>query len=554
MPEHYNGETLLREFAQIEQQRYSWEPHWEEVSRRVMPSFVNTFYSPDNKAHTFGGEKNSEAIFDSTAAIAAGRFSAVMESMLTPRSQFWSHLTVFDESLFGVRRVREYLDTVNKRLFKFRYAPEANFASQNHMVYTSLGILGTAGLFIDKSHNMPGLRYRNIHLAELYFEENHQGQINSAWRRFYLTPRQAVMQFGKDKVSTEILDAFEGKKGATSYNEKFWFLHCVKPRLDFDPNRLDAQGMPWASFYVSFKDKNIIEESGYATFPYSISRYTQGPGEIYGRSPAMNVLPAINTLNEEKRSVIKQGQRTVDPVLLLHDDAMLDSFSLRSDALNYGAVSAEGRPLVQTLPTGNIAVGIEMMSMEMKAINDEFLVSLFEILVETPTMTATEVIERVREKGILLSPTMGRQQSEYLGPMIERELDLLARQQLLPEMPNELREAGGNVDIVYDSPLSRAQRAEEAAGLMRTVEAVMNISTTMQNPAPMDHFNWDIIVPEIAEIQAVPPKWLNDAQAIGDIRQGRAQAQAQQQQIQAAPSAAAMVKAQAVAQKAQEGG
>jgi hypothetical protein len=227
---------------------------------------------------------------------------------------------------------------------------------------------------------------------------------------------------------------------------------------------------------------------------------------------------------------------------------------MRSDALNYGAVSAEGRPLVQTLPTGNIAAGVELMSIEMKAINDEFLVSLFEILIETPTMTATEVIERVREKGVLLSPTMGRQQSEYLGPMIERELDLLARQQLLPEMPNELREAGGNVDIVYDSPLSRAQRAEEAAGLMRTVETVMNISTTMQNPAPMDHFNWDVIVPEIAEIQAVPPKWLNDAQEIQGIRKGRAQAQQQQQQIQAAPSAAAMVKAQAVAQKAQEGG
>ena len=513
-----------------------------------MPSFVNTFFSPENTSARFGGEKNTEAIFDSTASIAAGRFSAVMESMLTPRSQFWSHLTVHDDALFKIRRVKEYLDNVNRRLFRYRYSPQANFAGQNHMVYMSLGILGTAALFIDKLSGGPGLRYRNIPLGELYFEENHQGMINSAWRRFNLTARQAVNQFGIDGVSDDIKTAFEGKT-AHKKVEPFWFLHVVKPRLEFDPRRVDALGMPWASVYVSMKEKKIVTESGYASFPYSISRYTQGPGEVYGRSPAMNVLPAINTLNEEKRTLLKQGQRSVDPVLLLHDDNMLDSFSLRSDSLNYGAVTAEGKPLVHVLPTGNIAVGEELMAIEMKQINDEFLVSLFEILVETPTMTATEVIERVREKGVLLSPTMGRQQSEYLGPLIERELDLLARQQLLPEMPDELREAGGEVDIVYDSPLSRAQRAEEAAGLMRTVETVMAVATTMQNPAPMDHFNWDVIVPEIAEIQAVPPKWLNTQDQIQAIREGRVQQQKQEQAIQAGPAAAGLIKAGAAAAK-----
>ena len=35
-------------------------------------------------------------------------------------------------------------------------------------------------------------------------------------------------------------------------------------------------------------------------------------------------------------------------------------------------------------------------------INDAFLVTLFQILTETPEMTATEVIERTREKGALL--------------------------------------------------------------------------------------------------------------------------------------------------------
>ena len=78
-------------------------------------------------------------------------------------------------------------------------------------------------------------------------------------------------------------------------------------------------------------------------------------------------------------------------------------------------------------------------------------------------MTATEVIERTTEKGILLAPTVGRQQSEYLGPLIERELDLLAQMRLLDPMPPQLRERAPRIyETVYTSPLSRAARAQEA--------------------------------------------------------------------------------------------
>ncbi len=34
-------------------------------------------------------------------------------------------------------------------------------------------------------------------------------------------------------------------------------------------------------------------------------------------------------------------------------------------------------------------------------------------------------MERIKEKGILLAPTTGRLQSEYLGAQIEREVDLM---------------------------------------------------------------------------------------------------------------------------------
>jgi hypothetical protein len=273
------------------------------------------------------------------------------------------------------------------------------------------------------------------------------------------------------------------------------------------------------------------------------------PGEIYGRGPAMDVLPAVKTLNEQKKTVLKQGQRTVDPVLLVHDDGIIDTFSMRSGALNAGGVSADGRPLVHALPTGNIAIGKDLMDDERAVINDSFLITIFQILVETNQMTATEVMERTKEKGILLAPTIGRQQSEYLGPLTEREIDLLSKQGLLPPMPQVLREAAGQFQIQYDSPLSRIQRAEEASGLMRTVEHALQVVNITQNPEPLDYFDWDVIIQDLSEINGVPAKWMKGVEQVMALRQGRAQAQAQQTAIQAAPGVAALTKAQAMARE-----
>jgi hypothetical protein len=296
------------------------------------------------------------------------------------------------------------------------------------------------------------------------------------------------------------------------------------------------------------EDRLLIEEGGYRMFPYAVSRYDQFPGEVYGRGPAMMVLPTLKTLNAQKRVFLKQGHRAADPVLLTSDDGIVD-FSMVPGALNKGGMNAQGKPMVGILPTGNIQINKEMMDEERALINDAFLVTLFQILTESPQMTATEVIERTNEKGILIAPTMGRQQSEYLGVIIPRELDVLSSLGLLPPMPPRLREAKGEYTVVYTSPLSRAMRSQEAAGFMRTLESVKELVNITGDQSLLDPFEFDTAVPGIAEIQAVPESWMASGQSIAQKRHNRAQQQAIQQKIQAMPAQAAMIKAQAVASK-----
>jgi|TARA_R110002126_G_scaffold47787_1_gene133682 hypothetical protein len=535
------AEQIIRRYDKLDGGLGTWRSHWEEVADRVLPRYASTMTAGAGDSQT-RGEKRTEKMFDSTAALGLERFAAAMESMLTPRNQQWHRLTTSDPYLNRDRETKLWFEEATRVLFKHRYAPKANYASQQHEAYMGLGAFGTAAILTERNEKGGGLRYRALNLREVVFDMSSQGIVDTVYRKYTLKARQ-VSQRVDSGFFTNAPDTI-AKDMKENPDKEYSIIHCVKPREEaYGTGRIDSKGMPFASYYVLVNEKEILFEGGYNTFPYAISRYVTGPGEIYGRSPAMMALPSIKVLNEQKKTMLKQGHRVVDPVLLTHDDGIIDTFSLTPGAINAGGVNASGQRLVHELPTGNLAAGQELMDMERSVINDAFLVSLFQILVESPAMTATEVLERAREKGALLSPTMGRQQSEMLGPMIEREVDLLMRQEMFPPLPPALIEAEGEFEIEYDSPLTRSQRAEEAAGWLRTLEAAIAYSNTTQDLSALDHFNVDVIYPALAEINAVPTSWMNSAEAVQAAREQRAQQSEMQQMVEAAPAAAGVMKA-----------
>lgn len=526
---------LILEFGYLFGLRGNWNSHWTEIAQRIYP--MHSYLFQNYSQITQQGDKRNFAVYDSTGILALQRFGAILDSLLTPRNQFWHQLKPDDPTLMKDKNTRLWFDKVNSLLFEHRYRPNGNFAAQNQLQYLSLGAYGTGILFVDQLAGEKGIRYRNAHLGEIFLQENHQGMIDRCFRHFQMTARQAVQKFG-DQCPEGILSIVENFP-----ERQFFFLHVIVPREDRDPYRKDFKGMKWASYYVSKEHSEIVEEGGYRCMPYIISRYTQAPNEAYGRSPAMDVLPALKTLNEQKKTMLMAGHRALDPVLLAHDDGVVASFNFQAGAINYGGVTSDGRPLVVPLPTGNLPDGRELMEDERKLIKDSFLVSLFDILTESPEMTATQVLERVKEKGILLAPTVGRQDSEYLGPMVIREIDLLKDQGLLPPQPKMLASTKGNYKIVFDSPITRTQKSEWASGAVRAMEIFTNYAQATQDPSILDYIDMDHAAPQIADIYGMPQTWIRSPQDIANIRNHRAKQQATQTAIQAAPAIAGMAKA-----------
>jgi hypothetical protein len=529
-------EAKCRQFESLVGDRANWDQHWEEVAERVLPrqrGFVGERQD---------GEKKTQKVFDSKPMLALDRFAAVMDSMLTPRAQRWHNLRTSDEALNREHDVQAWFYEVNNILYNARYSPKANFAGQNFERWTSVGAFGTGSLFIDFDP-ATGLRYRCLNLRDTYFCENHQGVIDTVYRRFKYTARQAVQRFGEKMLPDSVKKALEDPK---RMNEKFEFVHLVCPREDVERGRADARGKPWASYYISMKEKQLVTpEGGYTSWPFSVSRYVTAPDEVYGRSPAMMALPDIKMLNEMAKTDIRAAHKLIDPPILLHDDGILGggamTVNMRPGGLNVGGVNRDGRALIQPFNTGaRVDINEAKMEQRRQAIDDAFLVTLFQILVETPRMTATEALIRAQEKGMLLTPTMGRQQSEALGPLIERELDLLAFHRVLPPIPDVLREAGGEYQIIYDSPMSRMQRAEELVGVQRTMELLAPFAQL--DPTVLDVFNKDELARLTAEVSGVPTPVLYSPQEVAEIRKQRAQQEQAMMEMQAMPQVAGAMK------------
>jgi hypothetical protein len=524
----------------------NWRDLYQQVADRVWPQMA------DFNVKRFPGEKRGEKMFDSTAALALERGAAAFYSLMIPDNQYWHGLSLSNPELMEIQSVRLWLEEIRKRMFAVRRSPKASFSSQGQECIRSLLAFGTMAMFTE---DMPGrgIRYKSIHLSELEFTENSDGIVDTAYRHFEFTARQAVEEFGIDKLPQKIKDAYE--KGDEI--SKFEFIHYVAPNSDRKRGQLGPEGMAYKSCYVSCEGKIVVSEGGYRRFPYHIGRYATNPRETRGRGPAIVLLPDIKLLNEQEKTTLRAGHLAVDPPLLLFEDGALQGFQMRPRALNFGGVDEQGRQLVTPLQTGaNLPWAFEMLEARRRLINEGFWLTLFQILVENPQMTATEAMLRAQEKGQLLSPPLGRQQTEWLGPMIRREIDILTEQDAIPAPPEEILEAfpiewdpetgfgeidlAEVLDIEYTSPLSRLIRSEDSVAILRTFEQLTPMAQI--DPTVYDVFDTDKLPRELADINGVPAKVLRSEKDVEALREGRKQQQELQNTLAAAPVAASAAK------------
>ena len=417
---------------------------------------------------------------------------------------------------------------------------ETNFNTEVHEMYLDLCSIGTGALFVEegnKGYDIDGIHFNCLHIAEYYIQENINGKVDTLYRKYKLTARQAVQEFGEKNVGEKILTATKEKP-----DQKFNFIHAVEPTEDYKrATGKSSTKLPYHSCHVCEEDKMVVRTGGYNEFPYLVPRWSKATGEIFGRSPSYNALPDIKTLNKAVEIGLKAWAKAIDPPLLVQDDGVIGR--VRTTPAGITVVRNDGA--VKPLQIGSNWQITDLKENQLRtAIRQAFYSDQLQ-LQEGPQMTATEVQVRYELMQRLLGPTLGRFQSEFLNPLIERVFGIMYRAgALLPE-PSVVR--GSKIDVEYVGPLARSQRMEEAVAIERLYQLAMNIAQV--DPAIMDNIDHDEAVRLRGKLLGVPKTVLRGKDQVNEMRNARAEQQQMAQMAQQQQAQAQAMKTQAEASK-----
>ena len=505
---------IKKRYNEMSSNRGTWEDHWQEILDYVMPR------KADIVTKRISGDKRTEVLFDSTAITANNLLAASLQGTLTSPSRQWFYLKIRDEEVNEDREVQLYLEDSAKRMYDV--FNQTNFNTEVHELYLDLCSIGTGCLFVEegnKGFDEDLIHFQTLHISEFYIHENVAGYIDTLYRKYKLTARQAVQEFGEDNVGPKILECASMKP-----DKKFNFIHAVEPREDYERvfGESDTK-LPFHSCHVCEEEKMVVRTGGYNEFPYLVPRWSKATGEIYGRSPSYNALPDIKTLNKAVEIGLKAWSKAIDPPLLVQDDGVIGRVRMTPGGITVIRNDAAVKPFQSG---ANMQVTTFKEAELKTAIRQAYYSDQLQ-LQQGPQMTATEVQVRYELMQRLLGPTLGRFQSEFLNPLIERVFGIMFRADAFVQEPNLLQ--GQSIDIEYVGPLARSQRMEEAVAVERLYQLAMQLAQA--DPSVMDILDHDEAIRARAELLGVPKSVLRGRAEVDELRQARMQQQAMQQEM-----------------------
>lgn len=433
--------------------RGTWENHWQEVTDHVLPR-KNTVLNKKSP-----GEKRTWQLLDNVGLHSNELLAGFLHGLLTNPDLPWFELTTGDFALDSNKTVKSWLQKVARDMHNI--LNNSNFQTEVHELYLDLGSIGTANTFMEK-HDKDVVRFCTKFIAEYYLDEGPDGLVDQIYREWKWNAVQLVQEFGFKALPKKVQDAYEKDKG-----QEFTCVHAVYPAVMIDP---DVKKPYFISQYGIKEEKYEISHGRYNTFPYLVPRWSKAAGEKYGRSPGMNALPELKVLNKMNETMLIGAQKQVDPPVQMPDDGFILPLITRPGGVNFYRPGTQDfvRPIFNDT---RLDFGYQSMEDRRKRVRDAFFVDQLKLQQGGPMMTATEVLQRTEESMRLLGPMLGRMQSEFLSPMIERLFDMMWEKQLIkPEdIPEEM--SGRRILVRYSSLIAKSQRLQEAQSTVRVLEA-----------------------------------------------------------------------------------
>jgi len=454
---------IIKRFEKARGRKALWDELYRDAQEYSAPH--RETFDEQTKGQSKDG---AQLVFDSTAQDSVMSGVSNLHSSLTPPMKRWIELKA-GTSLQGNDNIGANLKAITDVLFSNLH--NSNFDTQITESYQDL-FIGTGALLVFEGDKNKPFNFVNVPLSQLFLEEGPHGRIDTAFRCFKLTARNIEKQWPDAKIDTELSEQI-----AETPDKEMKFIEATVPeRVEIFDRRVDdlVEVDGYKYYVLEENSKKVIVERSMRSSPWIVFRWSNLPGEIYGRGPILTALPAIKTLNEQVKILLQAASIATLGMYTVADDGIvnLDNIKLGGGALipvtsNGSQMQGETLKPLQTAGNPNLAqLIIENQQSQIKRIL--FGDPLGDV--NLPVKTATEVSLRQQELAKRIGSAFGKLQFELISPLVNRLLDILDSLGLIDL--GEFKVDGNNLAIEHISPLAQAQDEEDILKGIRYIQTI----------------------------------------------------------------------------------
>lgn len=432
-----------------------------------------------NITSTFAeGTPRTRQIYDMTPMLDAEDMISGLKNAMIPAGQNFFAIKVGNDKLPD--NIQRYISMLTEAAHEQIF--NSNFVTEFDEVLRSLIIFGPASIFSEWTKKT-GLNYRSTVIGTYQFIENAKKLIDGIIMSVKYTPKQAIQEFGEDKVGRSVQEANKDPKKA---NTKFEFIYLIQPRELINQNLSQsvASNMPWEQQVVAVKDKITVMESGFPQFPYHSARWKRPANEVHGRGIGTEMLPQIKVLDRMNRDFNEVGNKFANPAIQKHS-------SVEGPVRTYPG----GQNTVRDM--GNIAaLGLEgsfpiaeaSLERQTDIIDRAFFKHAFSPLdgLTGDRRTTLEIRERIKQTWHKIGPPVARIWYEMMTGLIQRSILLLIRNGAVEQPPAELEGIGFGLEFVSPFALElksqQARAFQEWAAFVGEMDAIFPGATDNVDP------------------------------------------------------------------------
>jgi len=403
------------------------------------------------------GQERTADIFDETAVVSTQEFASRLQAGMTPNFARWAEFVAGSEVPPKDRQsANAKLEEVTD--YVFEVLQNSNFAQEINEAYQDLAV-GTACLDICEGDALNPVRFRAIPMPQLFLDAG---------------PDDAVDFIGR-------------LRRVKASNLKAAYPNCTLPAdlqaqldrgEDSEQPVLDATWRDWATpatemwheASLLMNHAHVLVHAkckGTGSGRYVVFRWSKAAGEVWGRGPLFNALPAIRTANTVVQYTLENAAMAITGVYQMEDDGVVavDNVKLVPGTIIPVAPGSGGLKAVGT--AGNFDVSQLILS----DLRHNIKRALFNEMLGNPDrtpMSATEVTSRMADLSRQIGAAFGRLQAELVNPVLRRVVYILKKQGRI-KLPVV---NGREVKVQAASPLAQTQNFQDVQSVDRFLEMV----------------------------------------------------------------------------------